>query len=297
MLKNFSQYWLLIVLSFVVLAAESRAECALDEPQCVAENQWQLGIAIGIGVKQNPLQDGDNIPLVLLPDIAWYGESAYFDNGELGYQLYNDNNFAMETFVSINDERAYFSFWHPTNILFSQFQLSNSIAPENGGDFGSELDATDKISVSIKDIGKRKWALDAGLRVHYWQGDNQWQVSLKQDVSSVHKGMQASLSYLYHWQSGSWSMSLKPQLQWKSSKLLDYYYGLDATDNVDIKYFYQATSGWFSTLTLLAVKPFAEDWSILFKASATHLADAMSDSPIVNKDNIISAFIGVAHRF
>jgi MipA family protein len=34
------------------------------------KSSWQLGLAFGVGVKASPLVDRDDIPLVILPDIA-----------------------------------------------------------------------------------------------------------------------------------------------------------------------------------------------------------------------------------
>ena len=75
-----------------------------DGQDCIEQGEWQLGIALGAGVRTNPLVDGDNIPLVILPDIAWYGESAYFDNGEAGFQWTLNDTFAHEVFVAPNLE-------------------------------------------------------------------------------------------------------------------------------------------------------------------------------------------------
>ncbi|MDN4502007.1 MipA/OmpV family protein [Alteromonadaceae bacterium BrNp21-10] len=293
MAKSIHKILPLLIISLVLQSMSVHAECNIDEAQCVSTNEWQLGIALGIGVKQNPLHDGDAIPLLILPDIAWYGEAAYFDNGELGYQFFNSDNMAIESFVSINDERAYFSFWHPANILFSQSQLSNSLAP----DMGPEYIDGERTNISIKNISKRKWAMDAGIRWHYWQGQHQWQASMKQDISAVHDGSQLSVSYQHHWQGEQWFISIKPQLQWKSRQLLNYYYGLSGIDKVDKTFWYQVSSAWIPSITLTAMHPINDSWSWLINSSFTHLPSSMASSPIVDKNNIASAFIGVAYRF
>ena len=104
-------------LSLSLLWISGQANACEQQLECLFPNSWQLSVAVGVGVRTNPLVDGDNVPLLILPDIAWYGEAAYFDNGELGYQWYEEDTHAFETFVHLDAERSFFSFWDPANIF------------------------------------------------------------------------------------------------------------------------------------------------------------------------------------
>ena len=42
--------------------------------QQIDTQQWHLSINTGAGVITNPLHGGDNLPLLVLPEIAFYGE-------------------------------------------------------------------------------------------------------------------------------------------------------------------------------------------------------------------------------
>jgi outer membrane protein len=119
-----------LLVLFCIFFPSTILACSEDET-CIEKSSWHLGIAFGLGIKTNPLVDGDDIPLVIMPDIAWYAEQAYFDNGELGYQWINQPKVAFETFLQLDRERAFFSFLHPANILFP-IESSVSDSPSQG---------------------------------------------------------------------------------------------------------------------------------------------------------------------
>lgn len=259
---------------------------------CVAPGEWQLGIAMGLGVRTNPLVDGNDIPLLFLPDIAWYGDNAYFDNGELGYQWHEDMTFSFESFIAINRERVFFSFWHPANILIptSNLGVSTVVGPE-------EVANPDTTKISIEDIASRRWAIDGGVRIHIHQDKGEWRLALSTDVSSVHNGQQVALSYIHDWQWLSWHLSLTPSLVWKSSSLINYYYGLSAKDKVELQAYYNGRGGWQPAISVSASKKIDEHWQWLVFASFQALNKGMSDSPLVEADNISSVFFGMAYKF
>nr|WP_277816382.1 MipA/OmpV family protein [Neptunicella marina] len=274
----------------MLVCSHVASACDSAKADCIEPNSWQFSLAVGAGVKLNPLHDSDNIPLVILPDIAWYGESAYFDNGELGYQWTPANKQSVETFVRFNSERAYFSFWHPANLLLiSTSDIQASLT--------SPVEKFDREAVSYKDVRKRDWAVDAGIR---WQHQNKsglWQVSVLNDISNTYNGQQLDLKYKHNWQVSQWNFTTTLSALWKSSKLLDYYYGLNELDNVEKSQLYHANSGWFPGISILARHPISENWQWVLRASYQHLPSAMSDSPLVERNSVASAFIGAAYRF
>lgn len=286
-MESILRFLLLVVFSQI----SSLAFACEPEENCTSVNQWQLGVAFGVGVRTNPLVDGENIPLVILPDIAWYGESAYFDNGELGYQWIQDPQQAFSTFVHLDTERAFFSFWHPSNVFMP-------LRVEGNQDSGANVaELPDSPALSINAVASRDWAVNAGIRWHYYNQSGEWTLSAEQDISGVHQGGKLSLSYQHHMQWQDWKMSLKPALIWKSAQLINYYYGIDARDSVDEQFYYRATAGWQPSLTMSLQKPINEKWQWFFRASYQYLHPGMRHSPLVKQNNIQSAFFGLAYRF
>jgi outer membrane protein len=267
----------------------STALACSEHETCIKKSSWHLGIAFGVGIKTNPLVDGDNIPLVILPDIAWYAEQAYFDNGELGYQWINQSNFAFETFLQLDQERAFFSFLHPANILVSSNSFAADTSPENI--------QTPQPSLSIDEIASRKWAINGGIRGHYFLTNGEWQLTFQQDISNVHKGQLLGLEYSHSWLWHSFRLGMRIGTDWKSSRLLDYYYGVSKRDTDFPGLYYNGQSGWQTYVSLNAQKPINENWSWLANIGYRRLPSSLTSSPLVERNNISNIFLGVAYRF
>ena len=59
---------------------------------------WHIAVGVGIGIATNPLHGGDDIPLIVLPDLAYYDEHLFFDNGVLGYTFIQDKRFVFSVY-------------------------------------------------------------------------------------------------------------------------------------------------------------------------------------------------------
>jgi outer membrane protein len=278
-----------------------------DDETCIEKSSWHLGIALGVGIKTNPLVDGDNIPLVILPDIAWYAEKAYFDNGELGYQWLSQPKFAFETFMQIDRESAFFSFLHPANILAPARGTATSspdlpdasLTPDYSGpsDSMDQEIQNNQRSLSIDDIANRKWAINGGIRGHYFSANGEWLLTFQQDISDVHKGQQVGLEYSHRWLWHDFRLGLRVGSDWKSAALIDYYYGVSQRDTKLSEFYFNGKSGWQTYLSINAQKPINENWSWLANIGYRRLPTSLTDSPLIEQNNISNVFLGVAYRF
>lgn len=287
-------------LLFICLICLTTKSWACTEQSCIKTNSWQLGVAIGLGVKTNPLVDGDNIPLVILPDIAWYGEKAYFDNGELGYQWLNNTHYALEGFIKLDQERAFFSFFHPANILIANSNIAppSSLGPNRPADIesGNQIYAPES-KVSIEQISKRKWAVNAGLRWHYFLDNMEFSASWQNDISGVHKGQIVGLAYSVNWLWHDTQFKTQIGADWKSAHLVDYYYGLDQKDTSDPQQWFEADAGVETYVSVNIQKPINKNWVWVSSLSYRTLPTSMTLSPLVEENNIKRLFMGVAYRF
>jgi outer membrane protein len=271
--------------------------CSEDET-CIEKSSWQLGIAFGLGVKSNPLVDGDDIPLVILPDIAWYAEQAYFDNGELGYQWLNQPKYAFESFLQLDRENAFFSFWHPANILVpSEFSSPASPASPVSPALPTQDVQNDQRNLSVDEIAHRKWAINGGIRGHYFLSTGEWQLTFQQDISNVHKGQQVGLEYTHRWQWQMFRLGLRIGTDWKSARLIDYYYGVSQRDTDLTEFYFKGKSGWQPYVSISAQKPINKNWSWLANIGYRRLPDSLTNSPLIEQSNIHNVFLGVAYRF
>lgn len=271
--------------------------CSGDET-CIEKSSWHFGIAFGVGVKTNPLVDGDDIPLVILPDIAWYAEQAYFDNGELGYQWLSQPKVAFESFLQLDRERAFFSFLHPANILIPiGSSVTDSPAPPSSPTSPNEELPNNQRNLSIDEIASRKWAVNGGIRGHYFLSSGEWQLTFQQDISNIHKGQQVRLEFSHRLLWREFRLGLRIGTDWKSARLIDYYYGVSQKDTDLAKLYFNGKSGWQTYVSINAQKPINENWSWLANIGYRRLPDSLKRSPLIEQNNIRNVFLGVAYRF
>ena len=80
----------LIFLLFII-SPSVYAQCSPADNDCVPVGEWKFSIALGAGVITNPLNEGDNIPLVIVPNFSYYGEQVFIDNNALGFTFYESD--------------------------------------------------------------------------------------------------------------------------------------------------------------------------------------------------------------
>jgi outer membrane protein len=266
---------LLIILCMFV--SRTTLACSEDET-CIEKSSWQLGFAFGVGVKTNPLVDG-----------------------ELGYQWLSQPTFAFETFIQLDRESAFFSFLHPANILIStENAASNSTNVSALPDLSVSPDENiqnNQRSLSIDDIVSRKWAINGGIRGHYFLSNGEWQLTLQQDISNIHQGQQVGLEYSHRWLWHDFRLGLRVGTDWKSADLIDYYYGVSQRDTSLSRFYFQGKSGWQTYMSINAQKPINENWSWLANIGYRRLPNSLLSSPLIDQNNIRNVFLGVAYRF
>lgn len=302
---------LTVPLSFQASADEQEPDCFAS--YCLESGNLDLALALGYGVRTNPLNFTDHRSLVIVPDIAWYGDNWYLDNLEVGYQWYYSGSFAIETFVTLNNTNRDFQDEHGSSFLFDGVDVLGAVestvsgpeAPVGDGsnfdnetvrDQGHDLLPTD-MRLSPEDVRDRDFALDAGVRAHWYTDTSEWTLALFHDVSDVYGGARISAGYRKLWYLGQWKLVSAAELEWRSADLLDYYYGIDSSDVENTLFHYDAGAGLFASVGLTANREITENWQWLLHVSYNLLPDSMTDSPLVEEDYTITTFAGVTYRF
>jgi outer membrane protein len=84
---------------------------------------------------------------------------------------------------------------------------------------------------------------------------------------------------------------------WKSARLIDYYYGVSQRDTDFAEWYFNGKSGWQTYVTLNAQKPINEKWSWLANIGYRKLPNSLISSPLIEQSNIRNIFLGLAYRF
>lgn len=269
-------------------AIASAPTCLGDD--CINEQQLYLSGAIGYGQRSNPLHGGKRLNLVLLPEIYYYGKYWFFDNGRIGSSFSLNNDTQLSVIGQLNQEKGYFQQWFSGNLL--QFEASSVSMPQ----FSPTEDRQAPYQVAVSQVSKRPTAFDMGLQLDTVSHGVLWQLAYWTDVSQQHEGQYASIGARRGWQSpyGKWQVSA--HIHWKSARLIDTYYGLTALE-VPPGQQYQGRDSWQAELRLNWNKPLTERLSVLVFLRYLQLDSAMTDSPLVQSDNVTTWFGGVSYRF
>lgn len=284
-----SRYLLNACLGLLVAFTPYTAFSCNNNEQCIEQGQWSIGLAAGVGAKTNPLVDGNAIPQVLLLDIAWYGEQVYLDNTELGFRWLQAQSYGIETYVTVDSERAFFYFFDPVNLLASVSPPPSNSDGEVGGSSGQTVE------VSIDDVQSRKWAILAGSRFNYYHNTQKWSLTLETDITGVHNGQRVALSYQKAWVGEHWRAVITPSITYKSDALIDYYYGLDAADATGL--LYEGKGGFQPSISLFYAYDVSPKWQFIFSSAYQSLHSGMTLSPLVKDKHVSSFFIGAGYRF
>ena len=258
----------------------------IDPVQNITMDQWHLSLNFGLGVMSNPLKGGDDLPLVVIPEVAYYGEQFFFDNGRLGYSLSQDTPHIFNLVSEFNPETRFFVDWHPSNIF--ALTSANSLSTSN-----NELHSQQP-RLDIEQLDKRKWALDAGMSYHYVFKQHVFSVQALADVSGVYEGWRSALQWQMHNTIGE--LLIKPSIGiwYKSAALNTYFYGISAKESANGAI--EVGSSWQPYAKIDARWPLNDANSLRF-----HLAyydySALDDSPLFEQTYSMTAFIGFDHIF
>jgi outer membrane protein len=285
-MKSIAWFFLICLLSSTGALA-----CATGEVDCVEPGKFQLSVALGAGQRSNPLYDGETFPMLVLPDFSYYGESFFIDNGTLGYNLQQNQQFAASLVMRLNSEKGYFQRWFAGNVITMNTSSGAFLPPSV--ETGAEKSMT---AVSVEHVSKRPTAVDAGIQFNWFGETWQSRLNLWQDVSSQYQGQNASVSWSKFWPLAGGQFDLSTSLFWKSAKLIDTYYGV-SDDELYYLERYQGKASWQPELRVGWHKALTERWSFMTFYRYLHLDSAMTDSPLVQDDSVQTWFIGMSYRF
>ena len=293
------------------LTAQEEAEIqqAIDDYE---ERPWELGVAAGYGVKTNPLINSDDIPMYAVLNIAWFGDYLFFDNGDLGLNIYETEKLSLNLISHINNEREIFEWLNNAQLGLSFSTISGDAPPSDVNENQPpdidrpffpiiNLDELEEEQGNGFDLPveptKRSLAVDGGFELLYDDGWGDIQLQVMGDMTHTHKGWEVWASYAYPWKSGNWTIIPSFGVNWKSHHLLDYYYGVKKSESVKNRPAYQASSGFNSFVKLSMSYRINDHWGIVGVAEYESLSRSIRHSPIVDQDGIETLFIGLMYNF
>ncbi len=282
---------------FILLAALSLPSIGMAKEPCVTKDEciemrnWDLGVAIGWGQKTNPLRDFDDIPVFFIPTVAYYGEHWFFDNGNLGYSLTEQKYFSLNLVTSYSLDRAYFYRWDPSNIFLKRSSQEEARLLSTNTALSSEPDPV------FNSLESRNFTMLGGAEAFIYSPLGVVRLAYTHDMFNVHQGSEAQIKWTYGWHLTRWVMDMSLVFDWKSTNVVDYYYGVRPSENDYWSQHYHADAGWNKGIEMTARYILTDNWDMLFAFRYTQLADEIAASPLLDQDYSSTYFIGAAYRF
>ena len=258
-------------------------DCLSDD--CIESHRWHLGLALGVGHRTNPLVSARNVPLYAIPSIAYYGERFYFDNGDLGYTLQDNDRFAVNLTTFYNNDRGFFSRSDPSNIFAvsadSTFATNRDLSP-----------------VPEIEYESRRLSIFAGAEALWFSDYGTFSFTAGYDLLAIHHGSEVRAQWSRAWQYGNWSANLSAGFVWKSAEVISYYYGLRASEAVHFDNSnFNAKSGTNKNVRLSLSYRINQHWRLLAIGGYSDLANEIVASPILIENHSKTVFVGGAYQF
>jgi len=258
------------------------------------ERSWRIGAAFGYGERTNPLIQSDDIPVLVDVDIAWFGKRWFFDNGDVGYTLFDRSSSTTSLVARVNDDRVFFG---KTNTRYVNFAYAGNgfttglPPPAVAG--GSE-DPPPPVEVNPPD---RDYAIELGVESLL---DGDWgaaELRAFHDVSGTHGGYELSAHYSRRWTVGRVSIAPTLGFSYKSAQMNNYYWGVHADEATDALPEYHAGAGVNFEGGLVTNYYLTRHLRFALSVNYERLADEIAASPLAEDDYVVAYFSGFAWTF
>lgn len=284
----------------------SGGDTAEESSACSKVGTWSVSVALGAGIRQNPVVGQNDLPLVLLPKVHYYGKRFSLENYNLGYMLASSKHHEFNLVTTLSFEHMFFSDFSIGNFALEDGGSTSFIPPEDL-DTGDSFQPLDSPSIreddvpapapDIDDLHDRNLAALAGVEYSFFYGPVHLGVQALHDISHVHQGEEVRAAVTYSQRIRRNHFGISAGVLWKSANAMDYYYGVRYEEVFDPRLAYQAEadSSYFAKLNWS--RPLSERWSLVGMLYHRILSDEAANSPLVDRDAISSVYLGGVYHF
>ena len=229
---------------------------------CIDKPDREFSLGLVLSRFENPVINSHSRNYVLpTANFIYYGEKFFIDE-EIGYTLKNFDNAVINIVGSFNLDFIYF-------------------VPHNA---------------SLDKLRNRHLSFMAGIEALYFTRSGEIQLQALQDISNTQNGQQLVFNYRFPLRVRQWNIVPQIGLHWKSKKLIQYYYGIEAEDAGSFP-LYDAQSGINTYAALDAEYAINYHWLLGGFVHYTKLASTIEKSPIIEKNRALTLAIGVKYVF
>lgn len=282
-----NKYWLLLLLvagGRVAVAAEADLDCEHASDECVATKHWNFSLAFGAGVRSNPLTSGKDIPLVIVPQLSYYGRRFFIDNLDAGFSLAEGSLGNLSLLATPGYDRVYFYRSDLQNLFINGFSsganatvAAAAVVPRSAPGAVPYPEHTRSVTY----LAGPEWT----AKIHGVTA----QVDLLHEVTGHNHGDEIRAAFGIPLYESVGSLHANVGLTWKSAAVVNYYYGE--------MYIYQGGAAFNPFVKLGYTRPLGGKWRLNALLHFEKLGKSIRDSPIVEADNVETVFVGAVYAF
>jgi MipA family protein len=278
----YAKLFLFAILAGLALVETATADddCKGPSDDCVAIGRWNFSVALGVGIRTNPLVNGKDIPLVVIPQFSYYGKRFFIDNLDVGFTLADSGANTFNLIATPGYDRVYFYRTDLQNFFIgfpiASDSLADIVSPNTPGAIKIPPPAP-----RITYLGGPEWTFKYGRLAG--------QLDLLHDITGQNRGdeIRAALGVPLLQSKGALTANLG--FTWKSAAIVNYYYGVD---NI-----YRGGPALDPFIKLGYTLPLAGKWRLNAFGEYERLANAIADSPIVAEHAVATVFVGAIYTF
>ncbi|HWW80308.1 MAG TPA: MipA/OmpV family protein [Steroidobacteraceae bacterium] len=293
---------ILLTATLVALAhaAPALADCKGESSECVPVGGWNFSLALGAGVRTDPVVHEGTIPLVVIPQFSYYGEHFFIDDLDAGVTFLDSDRTTLSLIASPGYDRVFFYRSDPQNIFvtglgnFNSSPGSSGQVPAgstgNGSGPGQPPPGTTGLITSAKFPPRsRQWTYLAGPEWTFKYAGMTGQLDVLHEITGHNHGneVRAALGIPLSRVGGAWTADVG--ITWKSAAIVNYYYGAPGI--------YDAGAALDPFVKLAYSRPLKGKWKITAFVECERLSNAIADSPIVNEHFVTTTFVGLVYAF
>jgi outer membrane protein len=271
--------------------------CDTPSPECVTVGHWNFSFALGGGVRTNPLAGADNIPLIVIPHVSYYGKRFFLDDLDLGVTLFENDANAFNLVASPGYDRVYFYTTDLQNIFIAGLPTSSASAASGGAPAGPVAEypvgTPGTTAQRVPETGQyavrfpqrsRQWTYLAGPEWTFKYHEISGQFDFLHEITERNHGNQIRAALGLPLVQGHGALTANAGITWNSSAYVNYYYGESGI--------YSGGSALDPFVKLGYGVPLSSRCRFSAFIEYEHLARAIAASPIVAENHVVTIFAG-----
>ena len=161
----------------------------------------------------------------------------------------------------------------------------------------ARLDGYDsKDSSYLTGMADRRASLDLGV-ASTWTSQRlgALELSVAADALDRSGGYEVAASWMGRFAAGGWTFYPGASVRWQDESLVDYYYGVRASEAIVGRAAYSADAALTPDVSLLATRPLSARWQVFARASHAWLPSEITDSPLVDRNGSTALLVGIGY--